>query len=96
MFSTLTRYRRLQVANPTISLTTVTSSPVLVDQSVVYDLTMVIPEQSEGTYSLEILAPYNESAARMKICDVFVLRKGVNVPCFTDEVGECVDALLVI
>ena len=68
-------------------MATLTESPVVVEQSVIYDITMTVPEESEGTYSLEVLAPFNDSEARMKICDVFVLSKGVNVPCFTDEVS---------
>ena len=59
-----------------------------VGRKVQYELTVTIPENSEGTYFLDILTPYNDSAARMEICDVYVVERGANVPCFTDEVQK--------
>ena len=75
-----------QQENPTLRLETLTPGPVAVGKKVQYELTMTIPENSEGTYFLDVLTPYNNSAPRMEICDVYVSERGSNVPCFTDEV----------
>lgn len=72
---------RPQSGTPTFELSTVASSDVFLDQTVVYELTMNLPEDSISDYELEILMPFNDSLARMKICEVTLTFQGVNVPC---------------
>ena len=47
---------------------------------------MTLPQNSEGMFELEVLAPYNDSA-RMKLCDVRIAAQGLNVPCFEETVS---------
>lgn len=75
-----------QTERPDVTMTTMSSTNVSVLETVLYQLNVSLPNNTDGVYELEILAPYNDSAARMKICDVKLVAQGVNVPCFAESV----------
>ncbi|KAL8587122.1 hypothetical protein ACOMHN_026090 [Nucella lapillus] len=52
-----------------------TSSPLSVS------LDMTIPQKTNGKYALEILAPFNNSAAVFQLCSVRVVSLGSNLAC---------------
>ena len=61
------------------TLTTVTSSTVGVDDSVLLHLELNV--QIETTYEIDVTAESGGGKARMKVCNVKVIEAGANVPC---------------
>ena len=61
---------RFQANDPTFVTFINGSSNAAVGDTVVMGVNMTVPKNQPGAYTLEALAPYNNSSPRMKICAV--------------------------
>ena len=76
-------YIYIQTGTPAFSMTTVSNTNVSIGESVLYELEMTVPENTDGDYELEVLMAFNDTA-RCKLCLVNITYNGINVPCVGD------------
>ena len=64
----------------------ISGNEVIVGQTVVLELSIIVPSGMKSTISLEVYAPFTEGAAQMGIVGMGVVSQGINLPCLKDEV----------